>query len=192
MPEFEAAANLKDVEKIAASIAAKRQSWLDDCALRATTGRIIAASVCRDDGEPEFLCSPDERTMLDILITDLSETISLGGRIYAWNMFGFDLPFLMQRCAVAGIKAFATFTTCYRGRWSWNEAFVDPMQVWVGPGQRHDGASLKAVSAALGCGVKSGSGKDFARLLADDPVAAKEYSLADCRLLRSIVERMGI
>lgn len=192
MPEFEPPANLRDPEKIKTALEAKRQSWLDDCALKATTGRIIAASSCRDNNEPEFYCSPDERTMLDILFAELCQTISQGGRIYAWNLFGFDLPFLAQRCAIHGIPAFKTFTTSYRGRWSWNECFVDAMQVWCGPGQRSDGASLKAVAFALGVGSKSGSGKDFAALLRDDPVAAKNYSIQDTQLLRSIVSAMQI
>ena len=193
MPEFEAAANLKDPDKIAASIASKKQSWIDDCALRATTGRIIAASSCDGVGnEPEFHCSPDERTMLDILFSDMCDTITQGGHIYAWNLFGFDLPFLAQRSAMYGVPAFKTFMANYRGRWAWHEAFVDPMQIWAGPYQRSDGASLKAVAGALGLGIKSGSGKDFAKLLVADPVAAKEYSLNDVRLLRGIVDRMGI
>lgn len=192
VPEFVASKVLKDPLKIAADIADKKQAWLEGCALRATTGRIIAFSSAWDDSEPEFYSTPDERTMLDVLYHDLCEVIGLGGRAFAWNSGGFDLPFFAQRCAIHGIPAFKTFTTNYRGRWSWNEGFVDPMQVWCGPGQRSDGASLKAVAFALGVGTKSGSGKDFAALLRNDPVAAKAYSIQDTQLLRSVVAKMGI
>jgi len=192
MPEFEPAANLKDENKIKQSIADKKDAWLASCALRATTGRIIAASSAWDDQEVQFHCSPDEQTMLDILVHDITTAISLGGRVYGWNLFGFDLPFLTQRAAIAGKACHSLFTTNYRGRWSWNEAFVDPMQVWAGPGNRHDGCSLKAVAFSLGLGLKSGDGKDFSELLKTDPVKAKEYSVNDTNLLRRVVERMGV
>lgn len=192
MPEFEPDARLKDADKIKQSIEDKKATWLDGAALRPTTGRIIAISICHDDNEPQFSCSPDERTMLDILDHELRQTIGAGGTAYAFNAFGFDLPFFCGRCAIQGIPAFKSFTVNYRGRWSWNEAFIDPMKVWCGPYQRSDGASLKAVAYALGLGLKVGSGMDFAKLLQDDPVAAKAYSVADCNLLRGVVRKMGI
>lgn len=192
MPEFEASRVLKDPDKIKADLEAKKAAWLDSAALKATTGRVIAFSICHDDQEPEFHCTPDEKTMLEILAHELKMTIGLGGKAYAYNAFGYDLPFMCARCAAHEIPAFKNFTVNYRGRWSWNEAFIDPMQVWVGPGQRHDGASLKAVAYALGVGLKTGDGKDFAKLLRDDPIAAKQYSLNDVLLLRGVVAKLGI
>lgn len=192
MPDFEANKTLKDPDKIKADLEAKKAAWLDSAALKATTGRIIAFSICHDDQEPEFHATPDERTMLDILVHELKQTISLGGRIYAFNGSGFDFGFLCQRCAAHSIPAFKYFMVEYRGRWSWNEAFVDPMQIWCGPYQRSDGASLKAVAYALGLGLKEGSGANFAALLKSDPIAAKKYSLNDILLLRGVVAKMGI
>jgi DNA polymerase elongation subunit (family B) len=192
IPEFVPDQRLKDPDKIAASIAEKREAWLSRCALSATTGRIISASIARNNDAPEFICAPDERTMIDVLIHDLSETIALGGTAFGWNSSGFDLPFLAQRAAAHGIPAFKMFTTSYRGRYSWNEAFVDVMQVWCGPYNRPDGMSLKNVALALGVGVKSGSGADFADLLKNDPVKAREYALNDVALLRNITAKMGL
>lgn len=192
VPEFEPAKNLRDPEKIKTDIADKRTAWLGSCALRATTGKVIAFSSAWDDDEPEFHCTPDERTMLDILDHDLREVISLGGTALAWNGQNFDVPFAVQRMCSHGIPAFKNLTVNYRGRWSWNEAFVDPMQIWTGPYQRSDGASLKAVAYALGLGLKTGNGKDFAELLKNDPIAAKEYAMNDVRLLRGVVEKMGL
>lgn len=192
MPDFKPSGVLKDPEKIKADVAAKRQSWLDDAALKPTTGRVIAISAAVDDNPPEFHCSPDEKTMLDIAYHEIMETIGLGGRIYGWNLFGFDAPFLAARLCIHGVPAFKSFTVNYRGRWSWVENFTDPMQIWTGPYQRSDGASLKAVAYALGLGLKTGSGADFAALLKSDPIAAKEYSIRDVDLLRGIVTKIGI
>lgn len=192
MPKFEAGSNLKDPEKIKAAIESKNQDWLDSAALRATTGEIVAISFCIDDKEPVFMSHTGEAVFLENLQFHFRNAISGGGTVYAWNIFGFDLPFFCQRCAIHGIPAFRQFTTNYRGRWSWHECFVDPMQVWCGPYQRSDGASLKAVGYALGLGLKTGNGKDFAELLKSDPEAAKAYALLDVKLLRGIVEKMGI
>lgn len=192
MPEFLPSANLVDPVKIKANIESKRQDWLGGAALKPTTGRVIAASLCKDEKEPEFYTSDDEFSILTYLDCEIRFAIGQGGYIYGWNLFGFDLPFFCGRCAVYGIPVFKSFTINYRGRWSWNEAFVDPMQIWAGPGQRHDGTSLKNVAYALGLGLKDGSGKDFDKLLRDDPVAARAYSIRDVELLRGVVRKMGL
>lgn len=194
MPDFEPDKRLKDADKIIADLLAKRQSWLDGAALKPTTGKVIAFSLCNDDQEPMFYGPADgnEKTLLDILDISLRDAIGQGGRVYGWNLFGFDLPFFCARAAVHGIPAFKNFTTCYRGRWSWWENFVDPMQIWAGPGQRHDGASLKNVAYALGLGLKEGNGKDFSELLKGDPEAARKYAILDCELLRGVVRKMGL
>lgn len=190
IPEFESAKNLRDPEKIKADIADKRAAWLGGCALRGTTGQVIAFSSVWDDESPQFKANPHEGLLLDKLFQDLSEVISQGAKAYSWS--NFDVVFTAQRCAVWDIPAFKSFTTCYRGRWSWRENFTDPMQIWCGPGQRHDGASLKAVAYALGLGLKEGSGADFAALLKTAPEAARLYSIRDTTLLRQIVRKMGL
>lgn len=192
MPEFKPKGNLKDPAKIEADIAEKRQDWLAGAALRATTGRILAITSAWDDAEPAFYCCPDERTMLDIVLTDLNQAITMNASVYTWNGHGFDLPFICQRAAVHGLPAFRQLTTSFKGRWTWAEQFIDAMQVFAGPFNSSSGCSLATVAAALGVGQKSGSGADFAGLLVSDPVKAKEYGLNDVRLLRGIVQRMGI
>ena len=192
MPEFAADSRLKDPEKIKASIEEKRADWISKAALRATTGRILAVTTASDDQSPRFHCSPDERTMLDIALHELTQAISLNAPVYTWNGHGFDYPFICQRAAVHGIGAFRQLMTCYRGRWQWHECLVDAMTIFAGPYNRSDGCSLKAVAAALGVGEKSGSGAEFVELLKSDPVKAKEYAMMDVELLRKIVLRMGL
>jgi len=192
MPEFEPAGNLKDPDKIKASIADKQAAWLDGAALKPTTGRVIAFSMAWGNDEPQFFANNDEKAMLQALDYEIMSLIGQGGNCYGWNIMGFDLPFLCGRCAVHEIPAFKGYTSNFRGRWSWNECFVDPMQIWAGPYNRSDGASLKNVSFALGLGLKDGNGKGFAALLKSDPEAAKRYAIMDCNLLRGVVQKMGI
>ncbi len=192
MPEEWPTGNTKDPVKLAAVIEEKKKEWLDRTALRAITGRIIAVTSAVDDNEPEMSANADELTLIQILLTDLKQCIGMNGQAYAWNGSGFDLLFLCQRAAVYGVPAFADLTVNVRGKFYWNECLIDPKQVWSFYSTDHTGTSLKSVAIALGVGEKSGSGKDFAKLLVENPVEAKRYALADITLLRSIVKRMGI
>jgi hypothetical protein len=197
MPEFTAGANLKDPAKIAAAIADKKQDWLDGAALKAITGKIVAVTAAADDNEPLMRTIGDhpivdEKELIIQTVNTLLNTVGEGGNAYAWNGHGFDLPFLCQRAAVHNIPAFSQLTVNVRGRFYWNEAFIDPKLVWSNYSPDHTGTSLKSVALALGVGEKIGSGKDFAALLKTNPDEAKRYALADITLMRDIVNRMGI
>ena len=80
----------------------------------------------------------------------------------------------------------------FRGRFNWNESFIDPKLVWSNYSPDHTGTSLKSVGLALGVGEKTGNGKDFAKLLKENRPEAEQYALMDIELLRGIVQRMGI
>jgi predicted PolB exonuclease-like 3'-5' exonuclease len=194
MPEFAAGANLKDPAKIVAAIADKKQDWLDGAALKAITGKIVAVTIAWDDTEPTmFANDPDgEIGLIKIVLRELKRMISVGGMAYAWNGHGFDLPFLCQRAAVHNIQAFRDLTVNVRGRFYWHESLIDPKLVWSNYSPDHTGTSLKSVALALGVGEKIGSGKDFAKLLKENPAEATRYALADITLMRGIINRMGI
>lgn len=191
MPEFEAPGNLKDPEKIKAAIEQKRKGWTESAALRATTGEVVAVTTAEDEADPVMLVG-DEATLVAGIVDRLAAAIASNEQIYTWNGSGFDLPFICQRAAVHGVPAFRQLTVCYRGRWSWAEQFVDAMQVFTMQHSRAEGFGLDAVAKTLGVGQKSGKGEDFAELLKSDPAKAKEYAVNDVKLLRAIVERMGI
>lgn len=191
MPEFSAGGNVKDPAKIAAAIEEKKSEWLDKAALKAITGKIVAATFAGNSGEPE-MHTGDEADIILVMLGALMGSIGRNENCHAWNGHGFDLPFLCQRAAVHDIKAFGQLTSKFRGRYYWNEYLIDPKLVWSNYSPDHTGTSLKSVSFALGIGEKSGSGKDFAHLLKVYPEKAKEYALQDVRLLRSVVQRMGL
>jgi hypothetical protein len=191
MPEFSAGANLKDPTKIAAAIADKKQDWLDGAALKAITGRIVAVTMAIDNEAPTMKTG-EEKILISTAIEDFINRISLGGNIYAWNGHGFDLPFLCQRAAVHNIPAFRRLMVMRGGRFYWNDSFIDPKLVWSNYSPDHTGTSLKSVALALGVGEKIGSGKDFAKLLRENPDEARCYAVADIILMRDIVKRMGL
>ena len=192
MPAEWPTGNTKDPAKLAAAIEEKKVEWLDKTALKAITGRIVAVTSAVDDNVPEMSAQADEKTLIQILLTELVQVIQINATAYAWNGHGFDLPFLCQRAAVHDLPAFSKLTTKFRGRHYWNENLVDPKLVWSNYSPDHSGSSLNSVSLALGIGEKAGNGKDFAALLKTDPIKAKEYALMDVELLRKAVLRMGI
>lgn len=191
IPEFEAGANLKDPVKIAAQIAEKKAEWLDKCALRAITGKIVAVTYCHDSDEP-FMQIGDERELIESMLAILKNCISLNDQAYAWNGSGFDLPFLCQRAAVHGIPAFKDLMQQRGSRFSWHDCLIDPKLIWSNYSPDHTGTSLKSVALALGVGEKTGNGKDFAELLKTNPADAEKYAKLDVDLLRKVVGRMGV
>lgn len=194
MPEFLPAANLKDPAKIEASIAEKKASWLNDCALRAITGQIIAVAVASNENEPFVYHTVPERELIVSALHTLGSQLhqSSPGPIYTWNGSGFDLPFLCARAAVYKFPAFNELTSRFRGRFTWNESFIDAKQVWSMYSPDHRDTSLAKVALALGVGEKIGNGKDFADLLKSDQQKAIEYCKNDVAMLRGIVKAMGI
>src|SRR6185295_2941177 len=138
--------------------------------------------------EPEFSVG-EEKALIEFALQELCDPAVT---VYGWNLHGFDLPFLCQRAAVHGVKAFSCLTTKFKGRYSWCENLVDAMTVWNMSHQHVSGSGLGAVALALGVGEKPGNGAEFAELLKSDPEKAREYAVNDVNLLRNIVERMGI
>ncbi len=191
MPEEWPTGNTKDPVKLAAAIEEKKAEWLDKAALKAITGKIVAITTAINDEAP-IMRIGDEAELIQQFIDDMMVLIGEGGNAYSWNGSGFDLPFVCQRAAVHNIPAFARLMTKSRGKYYWNDSFIDAKSVWSNYSPDHTGTSLKSVALATGVGEKTGSGKDFAALLKSDPDEAKRYALADITLMRSVISRMGI
>jgi len=200
MPEFDEnevkTGNIKDPEKIRAKIEEAREgheaNFIDRAALKAISGCVVAVTFAEDDAPPQMKVG-DELALIRHFRDRCNTAIHLGANIYSWNGAGFDIPFMLQRGAVHNLGLHGKFMSCFKGRFSVNERFIDAMQVWIAAyGGDKTGSSLNTVSKALGIGQKTGSGKDFAALLKSDPKKAEEYALMDCVLLRDIVTRMGI
>ena len=199
MPEFEASGTLKDPVKIEADIAKKRAAWLDKAALRATTGQVLALGWCVVEGairEPVAVMTGDETEIIERFWAMTNAHPTKGMETVDHPMIGFysnhfDLPFLIQRSRILGIKIPASVLTCYRGRWNLNERFVDLYDAWA-CGNRDCGDNLDTVARSLGLPGKLGSGGDFAQLLITDRAAAVAYLTRDIEITVSVAERLGV
>jgi predicted PolB exonuclease-like 3'-5' exonuclease len=184
MPEFEAAANLKDPAKIAANIQAKRDAWIRDAALDATTGQILCIGIYDELGF-SYLGAGNEKSLLRNFWL-LAESVLLAEeKLIGFNCNSFDLPFLIRRSWHHGIKPPAIIRS---GRF-WNANIVDLREVWQ-LGDRQAVGGLDAVSRFLGLEGKSGSGKDFAAIWESDRAAALKYLETDLLLKKKLAEIM--
>jgi len=185
MPEFEAAANLKDPEKIKASIEAKRQKWIQDAALSAESGLILAIGY-KFPGQSPIIDIMDEASMLVIFWQRFERAAIEGYPIVGHNFFGFDWPFIIRRSWALGVDIPQSARDVGRYKRS---PIYDTCLAWDVMGAR-DYISLDRFAKFLGVGEKNGSGADFAKLLASDPAKAREYLGNDLILTESVFLRI--
>ena len=190
MPEFEANKNLKDPAKIEANIAEKRAEWLANAALDAGTGRVLAIGVINIDGEFMLHAHADEADTLTAFWDDLGYLPHAEEQWAGWNIFGFDLPFLVRRSWIIGLSA----PLWLRNGRHWDVSFVDLMDVYGLPsGGRADYISLDSAARALHVGRKNGKGTDFAKLwfgTAEQRSQAIDYLRNDLFLTRGVGMRI--
>jgi hypothetical protein len=187
MPEFKAAANLKDPEKIKASIEEKKEAYIRDAALSPLTGRILAVGVRKPTGDLLIAHGEDEADILKKVVTQLRLYIQQQIPIAGFNI-KFDLQFIRFRCAVHSIHC-QNLISRWKGRAFWNENFIDLMDE-VTMGREKSGNGLDAVCKALGIKGKTGSGAYFAQLYKDAPESALDYLRNDIRATASVYERL--
>lgn len=158
----------------------------DQAALHPTTGRILAIGY--SNGDQEWVKAGEEKDICDGWINACHFIISNGGRIYTFNGNEFDISFIAFRCMANGVKLLPSLGGFYRSRFQPSECFQDLHQMVRFGRYASDGYSLDRVCRALGIGQKTGSGKDFAKLLREDPEKAKEYLLNDVRLTYNLAK----
>ena len=195
MPSFKAPSNYKDPDKIAAKEAEHESEIMAKAALDATLSEVCAIGIKREHDEaPIIMCNDgfdpkrDERLMLIDFWSYIRESLNDDARIVGFNIYGFDLPYLIRRSWHHGITPVAAIR---KGRY-WNDHHVyDLAEVWK-LGDKNNFISLDRISRFFGLGQKSGSGKDFAALLDSDKEAAYEYLRKDIQLTEKLAFHLGI
>lgn len=187
MPEFEPPGNLKDPAKIAAAIEEKKRKWIEDAALDALTGRVLAIGLMIDEAFILISEPATEATMLHEFWDAITDVGYLLHRVVGFNINLFDLPFMIRRSWKLGVSPPREIR---QGRY-WNANIVDIRDVWQ-CGDRQSHGSLDTIAKHLGVGAKTGSGKDFAALWAQDKEKATEYLKNDLQLTSAIAKKLGV
>jgi hypothetical protein len=180
-PEFEPDARLTDPVKIAASIAGKREKWIEKAALSPVTGRIVAVGILQEDGQQQLHIDMEDeggllmyfwRYYLANLTTDM----------VGFNCKNFDLRFIYLRCIALDVPIPATF----RPSRYFDDRFIDLMEEYQ-CGDRTEYISLDMLARWLGVGSKSGDGAMFYKMNRPDQ---EKYLAQDLNLTLQCALRM--
>lgn len=181
-PEFSADARLKDPIKIQADIEEKKSAWLEKAALHAERSRVLVIGY--NCGGTITFQQGDEAAML----ADFWKRFDGNqGLFIGHNIKGFDVPYLMRRSYILGVKP---SLEVMEGRYL-SRRFIDTMEVW-GAGEWGSKISLDNLARSLGVGSKSGSGADFAKLYHADQKTAIDYLRNDLLLTEGVAKKMGL
>ena len=188
-PEFTAAANLKDPEKIAASIAKKRADFLADAALNWKTAEVVLIGA-GDDTEIQSFTADSEKQLLgdflDLVSAALGDGVVVGGH----NVKAFDLPMLVNRARVHGLKIPRNVLSVWRGRQQWHDNIFDTLEI-LSFGRSFDGIGVDDVARVFGLPPKLGHGSDFPLLWRADCQAAVAYNRRDVEIEIEIARICG-
>lgn len=182
VPDFEAAKNLKDPEKIKANIEEKRKEWMDEAALKADRGQILVIGLLTTD-RVQFL-EGSEKAVLEAAWENLKKHSLSQDTIVGHNIVGFDLPFMVRRSWRSGVRV-PEFVVQDLGQYRQPRWVFDTMLAWTF-NNKHERIGLDAFAKHLGVGAKNGKGQNFAKLYAEQPDKALEYLANDLRLCRDI------
>jgi len=175
-PKFEAPANYKDPDKIAANLAEQKAAWLLRGALSPLTGTVVAIGVIQS-GQIFPMLASDEGQNESILIArfwELYRAERERSLFIGFNIKRFDLPFLIKRSWKIGLPL-------PLGIWAhryFSDDFLDLLEVWQ-LSNREERISLDSLCKYLGVGAKSGSGADFYKLPVEQQ---REYLTSDLKL----------
>ena len=189
-PEFTAAANLKDPEKIAASIAKRRADYLADAALNWKTAEVVLVGA-GDDMEIRSLTANSEKELVGDFLTILADALGDGVAVGGHNVKGFDLPMLVNRARVHGLKVPATVLSFWKGRPQWADNIFDTLEI-LSFGKSFDGNGVEDVARVFGLPPKLGHGGEFATLWRADREGALAYNRRDVEIEIEIARICGV
>jgi predicted PolB exonuclease-like 3'-5' exonuclease len=157
----------------------------EEGALHAISGQIVCMCLLLDDGDAirEIAIAGDDERQV---ISDFWKAITPTDILIGHNLLGFDLPFIRQRSWILGIRPSRTLDL----RKYYTKDVVDTLELWTNWGNKK-GAGLDAVSAALGCGSKTGNGAVVDRWWREGNFdAIKSYCREDARLAYRVFCRL--
>ena len=179
-PEFTAAANMKDPDKIAASIAKKRADYLADAALNWKTAEVVLIGA-GDDAEIQSLTADSEKELIGNFLSVLAAALGDGVAVGGHNVKGFDLPMLVNRARVHGLKIPANLLTFWKGRPQWNDHIFDTLEILAFE-KSFEGNGVDDVARVFGLPPKLGHGGDFPLLWRADRTGALAYNRRDVEI----------
>ena len=177
------------LEKAAEKLNAAKNKHLSaikaKAALKAEYGRVLAIGWADETTTVLLFNEKDEVSLLKQFWEASDEACHAMERWVGFNVFHFDLPFLVRRSMIKGVLVPPQLLP--KNNRYWPDFFIDLMQSWQ-CGDYREMISLDRFAKALGHEGKNGSGKHFAQLLKEDEAAASAYLEQDLNLTRKVAE----
>ena len=199
----------KAIEKINSAKASHFNQIREKAALNAEYGKVLAIGIKFADEPPldpplgaKLTEEEIEEERKEILLGEETKILwhfwryalasyKRGGEIWiGFKSNTFDLPFLLRRSMILGVKVPRQLTPMPR---YWPADFwIDLMDLWKA-GDYRATISLDRFCKASGLEGKNGSGKWFAKLLEEDEKAAIEYLENDIEITAQLADKaMGV
>ena len=179
-PDFAAPANLKDPAKIEAAIAKKRADYVADAALNWKTAEVVLIGA-GDDTEIQSFTGDTEKELIGNFLSLLGDALADGVAVGGHNVKGFDLPMLVNRARVHGLKIPSTVLSFWKGRPQWAEYIFDTLEI-LSFGKAYEGNGVDDVARVFGLPPKLGHGSDFPVLWRADRAGAIAYNRRDVEI----------
>lgn len=183
---------LKDPDKILAKImeaqANHGNAEVERAALNAETGIVAISGLLTGDKAEQY--TGDEADMLHNTFGHILSALDKGNIISGWNVKGFDLPFLVKRAWLLGVKVPARIFNPARPRYPWSDAIVDLMDVWKAGRYEEKFCSLDYALRHLGLPLKTAKGSEFGAIWANDKAAALAYNFDDLKREMQVANRL--
>ena len=195
MPEPKAPGNLKDPEKIATAIEAKRLEQIEQAALDPDYGKVLSIGMCWDMANVHVFTVAKTPEEIDDEQGVVSEAGALeafwanlyasGGHCVGYNILSFDIPFLLRRSMALGVEVpiipnLAKFRT---------EPVTDLMAILYNWGaQSYKG--LKLVAKLYGLPVEAPE-VDGSMVKGLTPEELYAYQVSDVKLVVSLFNKMN-
>lgn len=189
-PDFTAPANLKDPVKIEAAIAKKKADYLADAALNWKTAQVVLIGA-GDATEIQMLTSETEKDLIGNFLELISHALADGVLVGGHNVKGFDLPMLINRARVHGLKVPHGIITWWKGRPTWAGNIFDTLEI-LSFGSRFDGNGVEDVARAFGLPPKLGHGSDFPAVWSSARGEAMAYCKRDVEIEIEIARICGV
>ena len=186
----------KAIEKINSAKASHFNQIREKAAPNAEYGKVLAIGIKFEKGtiygeEKMETLLGEERNIIVTFWLYALESYNKGGEIWiGHNSNTFDLPFLLRRSMILGVKVPKQLTPSPR-YWP-GDFWIDLMDLWKA-GDYRATISLDRFCKASGLEGKNGSGKWFAQLLEEDKEAAIKYLENDIEITAQLADKaMGV
>jgi hypothetical protein len=182
--------------KIAERRAIHEKKWIEEAALWPETGKVLAIGIMAGSLSESVIFHVNQSDEREILESwwDIFQSWnrSDGQRFAGFAIFHFDLPFLILRSRILGVRV-PMAEQLRNGRYFSTNLFCDLQDEWLLGRSRHEcNCSLDHVAKSLGVGAKTQEAKNFGRLYVSDQAAALSYLRNDLAITRAVADKLGL